>query len=54
MSYEGEAERLMSRAVDVAGGTECKRRKEIVSNCAKSPLVHQVISKNKKDQTLGC
>lgn len=46
----------MSRAVDVAGGTECKRRKEIVYStlhtyvhrvvCAKSPLVHQVISKS--------
>lgn len=28
--FEGEAERVMSRAVDVGGGTECKRSKEIV------------------------
>lgn len=44
LSSEGEAEMVMSPAVDVAGGTECQCQKEIVPS--------QVSVHNKK--TLGC
>lgn len=50
---ESEAERVMSRAVDVAGGTECKRQRKFVFNSLRFFISDQVMSKKTSSGGLG-